>query len=750
VSSVGIEQKKSESKRVGLLTYSKQDGEFLKKTVNERMRAAIAVFAAVCLAFALRVLPAWPAVFTPRGISFQEPDAWFHMRTIHNLVAHFPWSSGFDPYALYPYGKYAVGNLAFAPFWDYLVGSVAWVSGAGSPLEKLVDETGAWLPAVIGALFPIPVFFVARRLFGDWAGMLSAFWVAMIPGTFLWVSHLGMPDHHAVESMTSFLALSFLCAAVEQEGKWRWWSAGLAGIALGAYLDTRAAGIFVPAILAVTAFFAPALAPGVLITLGVACLGFTAGSGSIWSHYTWLALIGGMAVAAAPALLQRAARERNWSLRMTYAVTGGVAVTTIGCLVLFERARIVGGIAQISRFLPWHSGTTLVDEIAELAPLWRAAPGGFRSFFFQFGAAWILAAAGLAGVIRMARRRRRPALTLFLVWSVTMIIGVLFQLRMAAYAGIVVAILAGVASAWIVERIPAHLPWLRGVAAAILIMLGMVTTVPAGVRQIRPSGGPNPDWRAAMEWLRANTPEPMGEASAWYRWWPAVRPGQTFIYPRSAYSVIALWDKGSWITAIARRIPAANGAGDSGPETARFLTETLPEEAVREVGRTGARYAAIGPETVTVSLPALVRSAERRVDQYSRVFHVMRDDGRDISLRVYLPAFYRSMGARLYLFDGRRALSDGAQVFVTEMTRMPNGTDLERFLDVHSFGSEKEAAAWMTGHSSLRMTLASADPTRSCVDTEDLPWATRVFVSRAERIVGNRQPGVVKVFALTP
>lgn len=331
-----------------------------------------------------------------------------------------------------------------------------------------------------------------------------------------------------------------------------------------------------------------------------------------------------------------------------------------------------------------------------------------------------------------------------------MIIGVLFQVRMGAYASVVVAMLAGLYSAWIIERVPRHLPWLRGITAAILIAVGLAATVPFGIRETKTSGGPDANWWSAMDWLRANTPEPMGDPSAWYRLWPTVRPGQKFVYPVSAYSIITPWDKGSWITAIAHRIPDANGAVESGVETARFLTETRLGEALRDVERAGARYAAIGPEVVTVALPAMVLAAERRIADYSRVFHVARDDGRDISLRVYLPAFYRSMGARLYLFDGLRESSDGAQVFVTELARTPAGADIERFLSVRSFASEKEARVWMSENSSLRTTLASADPTRSCVDTEELPWAKRVFASSAERIVGDRQPSVVKVFALTP
>ena len=311
-------------------------------------------------------------------------------------------------------------------------------------------------------------------------------------------------------------------------------------------------------------------APSVIVALGVAGLLFIFGSGSIWAHYTWFALAGAMALTVA-------GRKRSW-----YVVTGSAAF-----LALFERAKIGGAIAEISRFLPWHSGNTAVDEVRELVPIWRAAPGLFGPVFYQFGAAWVLAVVGLAGVVWMMRRGRHPALTLFMVWSITMIVGVVLQARMAAYTGIVVAILAGVSSAWIVESIPPHLPWLRGGAAAILILLGMAITIPVGVGQIGISGGPDPDWWDAMDWLRANTPEPMGEASAWYRLWPAVRPGQGFRYPDSAYSIIVPWDKGSWVTAIARRIPAANGAADSAPETARFLTDTLPEEAARDAARMG-------------------------------------------------------------------------------------------------------------------------------------------------------------------
>jgi asparagine N-glycosylation enzyme membrane subunit Stt3 len=63
---------------------------------------AIAVSISILPAFGFRVLPAYHAGFIAHGISFEEPEAWFHMRNIHNLLAHFPRRSGFDPYGFSP------------------------------------------------------------------------------------------------------------------------------------------------------------------------------------------------------------------------------------------------------------------------------------------------------------------------------------------------------------------------------------------------------------------------------------------------------------------------------------------------------------------------------------------------------------------------------------------------------------------------------------------------------------------------
>jgi len=142
--------------------------------------AASVVVLSMAAAFALRVIPTYEKVFAATGVSFQENDAWFHMRTAQNQVAHFPRRSGFDPYAVFPGGQ----DIPTGPMWDWIIATSAWIAGLGAPSEKLVDQVGAWLPAVFGALFPAITYLLVRSFASVGASMLAAWSVALIPGSF--------------------------------------------------------------------------------------------------------------------------------------------------------------------------------------------------------------------------------------------------------------------------------------------------------------------------------------------------------------------------------------------------------------------------------------------------------------------------------------------------------------------------------------------------------------------------------------
>jgi len=228
------------------------------------------------------VIPSYHAVMTTTGVNFQDNDSWYHMRTVHNIAAHFPHQSGFDPYAILP-GR----QTSHTEPWDVFIAAIAWVLGFGKPSDWLIDQVGAWLPAILGALLPIPLYFLARRLFGESAARWTAIATAGVPGALVWTSHLGVPDHHVAECLLSVCALVALRAAVESTGSQRLWRTAVCGLPFGIYLCVRPAGIFVPATLTPAALFEPLLAPFVAASMAIAATVFLTSSGSLWASYTW-------------------------------------------------------------------------------------------------------------------------------------------------------------------------------------------------------------------------------------------------------------------------------------------------------------------------------------------------------------------------------------------------------------------------------------------------------------------------------
>jgi dolichyl-diphosphooligosaccharide--protein glycosyltransferase len=671
-----------------------------------RIRYLIGACAAGSLC--LRVVPAFSAVFTPSGVSFQETDAWFHVRTIHNLLAHFPLRSGFDPYMRFPGG----GQIPTGPAWDYFVAAGAWVIGVGSPTPQLVDAVAAFLPAFLGALMVLPVFVLTRRLFGGIAGLFAALWIAVIPGTFLWLTHLGLADHHAAESFLALLVLVCLCEAMDTER--RWFAIG-AGLALGAYLCTRPNGVFVPASLGLAVLLAPAGARMLWPALGTAAMiSFPAIGGP-----AWLAL-SAAAAASLAALL-------SWQKRVLLtAAAAAIAFAVRPYWFAFL-------LWQVRRYLfHWDSTAT----VQELAPLLRShGTSAGQSVYYQLGCSWILALPALLCVIALAARKRRPALTLFVVWSVVMAAGGFVQVRMVVYAAVVASILAGAACAWLARE---NRTLAAGLAAVVLAV-----NLPLSLEQMGIDYGPSEDWRQALSWLRTNSPEPLGDPAAWFRRYGT---GTAFVYPPSAYGVAVHWEYGYWIESLARRIPSANATQAGAVDMASFFTSGDPPSALQSLRRLGARYVMVSPREPLFGasgpsdFPALLREAQRDPFDFYRV---LAQDSGDASrpLVVYLPRYYRTMTARLYLSDGDAVAGKDAWLFETTIR-----DHRETITWRQQFPSVGEANMFIAAHPDRRLLLACIDPGRSCVDLDAVTGLRSVFSSDPLPLSAERPVRAVKIF----
>ena len=701
--------------------------------------AAVLVLA-VLVAFAVRVIPSYHAVMTSSGVNFQDTDSWYHMRVVHNIASHFPHQSGFDPYAAFP-----PRQNAYTDPWDLAIAGVAWLLALGTPSEGFIDQVGAWLPAVLGALLPIPLFFLARRLFADDAARWTAVAAAVLPGSLLWSTHLGVPDHHVAECLLSVCALVLLCTAVENTGRNRLWRLAAAGVLFGIYLCVRPAGIFVPATLALAALLEPVLAPFVTAILVIAGTVFLSSSGSLWASFTWLTLAGCLAVCLVSWALGALWRKRGWPrvLRVpAVAIAAGIA---IGIVAGLEPAVFRALVARVSMYLPGSQSAAQNYSVAELMPVWSVPPGGLSGVFESLGGVWLPALPVLLCAFYAIWRSPRPVLVLCSVWGLVMTAAGVLQLRMWVYGGPALIVAAGLGCAWLMANLPRFRTALSVLTAAFLLAL----SISHGARLIQNDGGPNSDWRLTMKWLRRNTPEPLGDANAWLGLWPALRPGQQFAYPPSAYGVLTWWDYGDWVNAIGHRMPSTNGTQDNADIVAAFLTSTSPEAAQPLLSRLSARYAVLNSEVTLNLWNIVVQVSNRNAGQFQRIVFQVTPDGNRFPMKIYLPDYYRAMAVRMYNFDGRSIVAPPeVSVFTTRRTGKGSGPEFDTIIAERKFPSEQKAVEFMQLKSiqlnpGESIVFGSLDPMVSCVNVEALPGVKRVFASAEP--AGLR---TVKVFEL--
>jgi dolichyl-diphosphooligosaccharide--protein glycosyltransferase len=653
-------------------------------------RIAILLALVCASALALRVVPQYDDVVQDGRVVFAGNDPWIHMRNAANVAAHWPMPSWFDPYRLAPEGQ-----ITEAPLMDIAIAGIA----LATPFS--IDAAGAWFPAVLGALVPIPLFFLTRRLFGVPEAIVAAALIAVLPGTFLAQSLLGVTDHHVAEVFLAICTLLFLVRALETgDGGDR--DAILAGIFLGFYLLTWARGAFLVLILIAWAMLETwrgcRIARIVAICFGVALLL----AAPVAIHLPSMELTIPLLVGGTIAIL--VAQRIPSRLVPLFALAIGAAIVIA----------VPGLLRQAARFLPGAGAAT----VAEVQPLLRAE-GRFSVWplWWELTTSAFLAPIGVALILRHLPSPRR----LLLVWSLAVTAAALAQGRFAYYMAAAAAIFSAVAAVRLFHRGLGKV-----FAAAIIAAIVIYPNVPAAIRVAsgtlpRPTSG----WLAALDWMRAETPEPFGSPAAY------VARYTKSTAPRAAYSVMAWWDYGWWVSAIARRPPATNPTQVAVREAAQFYTATTEADALEVLASRRSRFV-----IVDRSLPMTVAGAGRVMSSQletiarwgetdpSRFYELAWDRGRPLFL--YHPDYYRTMAIRLFGYDGRRwTPSNSTWAVMVDLKR--NLVASRRFAtyeDAVDF-VDRERGGWR---------LVGLDPVRSCVPLEPLTRFSLAFASPAHDV----------------
>ncbi|MBN1161421.1 MAG: DnaJ domain-containing protein [Dehalococcoidales bacterium] len=220
---------------------------------------ALLIVAFIVISLLFRIFLPYGQIFVGDDIKYASNDAYYYMRLVDNLSYNFPHLTQFDPYFIFPGGN----TVTSLPTFHWITAILAWIGGAGHPTEHVIDIIGVYLPAILGALTVIPVFFIGKTLFNKWVGVLAAGMIAVLPGEFLSRSLLGAGDNPVAEVFFTTTALAFLILAVKTavqkqlsfshifKGDWKVMLKPLiysllAGVFLGFYLTTwQGALIFV-------------------------------------------------------------------------------------------------------------------------------------------------------------------------------------------------------------------------------------------------------------------------------------------------------------------------------------------------------------------------------------------------------------------------------------------------------------------------------------------------------------------------
>jgi len=396
------------------------------------------------------------------------------------------------------------------------------------------------------------------------------------------------------------------------------------------------------------------------------------------------------------------------------------------------------------------------------------------SFFISF-----ISLAMLAFVVVKERSAHK---TLFLAWSIIMLIAVLSQRRFGYYYAVNAALLTGYFS-WkildiaglskllakpkeVVEAVkkfkkkkrkvkekakPKTFMQPRGVWVSVIavgIVLFFVVIFPSvGLWKDTPTnlgGGlyigytkslaqqaPIMDngWYNSTLWLKDNSPEPFGDPDFYYELYP---PRNEFEYPETAYGVMSWWDYGYFIMQIAHRVPNANPGQSGAPEAGRFFTAQNETSANVLADDLGSKYVMIDNAMVTGKFYAMAEWAGRNVSEFYEVYYVPAEQGGQWATLFY-PAYYQSMAARLYNFDGKAVTpATNSSIVISYQEKVDTGG--QKYKEItwgQAFSTYEAAQAYIASQTSGNYRIVSTRASTSPVPLEAVTSYERVYPTEA-------------------
>jgi len=416
---------------------------------------------------------------------------------------------------------------------------------------------------------------------------------------------------------------------------------------------------------------------------------------------------------------------------------------------------------QFYIFTPGGASLTIM----EVQPLTaQIAWGNFTtSFFISF--------VSFAMLIYLVIKGKSADITLFLVWSIIMLMAALGQRRFGYYYAVNAALLTGYFS-WkmldlaglrklltkskeVVGAVkkfkkkekrtrektrPKTFMQPRGVWVSVIVVgiviffLVFFPNIPqAKLLGSRPNYVMNEGWYSSCLWLQEkddtgepNTPEPFDDPDFYYELYP---PRSEFEYPETAYGVMSWWDYGYFIMQIGHRIPNANPTQSGATRAGQFFTAQNESSANELADKFGSKYVMIDYAMSITKFYAMVEWAGGSVDEFYEVYYQSTQEGMLQGVILYYPAYYQSTVARLYNFDGK-AVNATQPIVISYVDQVTSaGEKYKQIASGQSFSSYEDAQAYVAAQTSGNYKIVGNSPFVSPVPLEELNSYERIHSS---------------------
>ena len=626
------------------------------------------------VAFAVRV-SVFPVVFSNGGIIFLGADPYYHARRILFTVLHFPATLVFDSYINYPIGS-AIG---WPPLYDEFTALVALIVGLGKPSLFTIEATTAVVPLIIGVFTVFLVFLIAEKIF-DWrAGLLSAGIFAITPAH-VYVSFLGMADHHVAETLLSTAAyLMFIIALkrmqtdnisfndfkknILKNSSYTIFIGILLALALftwnGAPIFVGLIGIFIVVQFVIDRFlgrksdyliltgFTAFLVTLLIITPVAIGRGF-----DIYSYLPSMFHAGFLAAFILIFMLLGLMLKMNfkkwWYYPLLLVSISSVAFYSFAFFLPQFYGSLMEGVGYLF-------GGGVLGTIQEAMPLfYMGSDFTLNNVWGKYTLSFFVAIPAFILFIRKTVKEQYPPEEVFLiVWTLIVFTLTILQSRFAYLLSVNVAIFAAY---FIISATKLSAPQKEisakkrqkgmrkqdsassaGILIGLFIMVILVLPNITVIKNIDTASilAPDLDFRESFLWLKDNSPE-----TSYYG-----DPNRA-----AEYGVMSWWDYGNWIVYISQRPVVANNFQTGIDDAARFFMESDENKASRILDKRKARFVITDAQMVKLKFRSIAMLAGKNPDDYYETKG--SSDAPIRSVNRENNDFFATMLSKLHVFDG--------------------------------------------------------------------------------------------------